>query len=114
MRISDWSSDVCSSDLASVEDDGVGLPHGFELADATGLGLSIVRTLVQSELVGQIAMRRGPGLYPRPGTRVDLEVPEIGRASCRERGSQYGSISVVDVSLQKQETLLTKLTQHHN
>src|SRR3546814_14311394 len=26
---------------------------------------------------------------------------EIGRASCRERGCQYGKISVVDVALQK-------------
>ena len=64
---------------ASVEDDGVGVPRDFELADATGLGLSIVRTLVQSELVGQIQLSRGSGDYPRPGTRVDLEVPVAER-----------------------------------
>src|SRR3546814_4211779 len=28
---------------------------------------------------------------------------EIGRSSCRERGCQYGSISVVDVSLKKKK-----------
>jgi two-component system, sensor histidine kinase PdtaS len=64
---------------AVVEDDGVGVPHGFELADATGLGLSIVRTLVTSELVGKISLARGSGTYPRPGTRVELEVPVTER-----------------------------------
>ena len=64
---------------ATVEDDGVGVPHGFELAEATGLGLSIVRTLVTSELVGQIALARGSGTYPRPGTRVELQVPVAER-----------------------------------
>jgi two-component sensor histidine kinase len=64
---------------ASVEDDGVGVPQDFELAEATGLGLSIVRTLIQSELVGQIQLSRGTAGYPRPGTRVDLEVPVAER-----------------------------------
>src|SRR3546814_12033054 len=31
-------------------------------------------------------------------------VPEIGRASCRERGCQYVSISVVAVSLKQNKT----------
>jgi two-component sensor histidine kinase len=55
------------------------VPHGFELAEATGLGLSIVRTLVTSELVGQIALARGSGTYPRPGTVVELQVPVAER-----------------------------------
>ncbi len=41
-----------------VTDDGQGLPDGFELESATGLGLSIVRTLVTTELAGTIRMRR--------------------------------------------------------
>ncbi len=40
-----------------VIDDGRGLESGFDLDSATGLGLSIVRTLVTTELNGQISMR---------------------------------------------------------
>jgi len=40
-----------------VEDDGRGLPEGFDLAASTRLGLQIVRTLVESELRGTIALR---------------------------------------------------------
>jgi two-component sensor histidine kinase len=55
----------------TVEDDGAGLPPGFELDGSTSLGLSIVRTLVESELGGQL------GIGPRRGggTRVDLDIP---------------------------------------
>jgi two-component sensor histidine kinase len=41
----------------SVIDDGRGVESGFRLEDATGLGLSIVRTLVTTELDGTISMR---------------------------------------------------------
>ncbi|MDO8392595.1 MAG: histidine kinase N-terminal domain-containing protein [Actinomycetota bacterium] len=68
-----------------VINDGRGLEPGFELNKATGLGLSIVRTLVTTELDGTIAMRSGladdfrtVGLGDRPqatGTVVDLTVP---------------------------------------
>ena len=64
---------------ATVVDDGVGLPEDFELGAATGLGLSIVRTLVTSELVGEIALARGDGPSGRPGTVVRLEVPVAER-----------------------------------
>ncbi|MFM7898441.1 MAG: ATP-binding protein, partial [Actinomycetota bacterium] len=40
-----------------VIDNGVGVNDQFEIAHATGLGLSIVRTLVTTELGGTIAMR---------------------------------------------------------
>jgi two-component sensor histidine kinase len=49
----------------SVVDDGRGIPEGFKFAEATGLGLSIVRTLVTTELAGEIEMR--------PATEKDLE-----------------------------------------
>ena len=68
-----------------VVNDGHGLQHGFELNKATGLGLSIVRTLVTTELAGAITMRSGEsadfaelGLgdrAPGTGTVVDLTVP---------------------------------------
>ena len=41
-----------------VIDNGAGLAPDFDIANATGLGLSIVRTLVTTELGGSIAMRR--------------------------------------------------------
>ena len=56
-----------------VTDDGAGLPPGFSLESSTGLGLSIVRTLVQTELDGTIEMHEGDG--PESGTVVDLRVP---------------------------------------
>jgi two-component sensor histidine kinase len=64
---------------ATVVDDGVGLPDDFALAESTGLGLSIVRTLVTSELVGEISLARGDAAGDRPGTVVRLEVPVAER-----------------------------------
>jgi two-component system, sensor histidine kinase PdtaS len=68
-----------------VINDGRGLDSHFELNKATGLGLSIVRTLVTTELAGSISMRPGrpedfaaAGLGEQPdgaGTVVDLTVP---------------------------------------
>ncbi|WP_324500834.1 histidine kinase N-terminal domain-containing protein [Nocardioides sp.] len=57
----------------SVADDGVGVPAGFDLDSSTNLGLSIVRTLVESELGGQLQI--GPG-HHGGGTRVVIDVPE--------------------------------------
>jgi len=68
-----------------VVNDGRGLDPSFELNKATGLGLSIVRTLVTTELDGTITMRPGQpedfdlvGLGTQPkgaGTVVQLTVP---------------------------------------
>ena len=60
---------------ASVVDDGVGLPDGFSLDTTSGLGLSIVRTLVTSELGGTISLERSAGDGTRPGTVVRIDVP---------------------------------------
>jgi two-component sensor histidine kinase len=55
----------------TVDDDGVGLPEGFDPDTSVNLGLSIVRTLVESELGGLLELR------PRPagGARVVVDVP---------------------------------------
>jgi two-component sensor histidine kinase len=54
-----------------VSDDGKGLPRGFSLERSTGLGLQIVRTLVDSELDASLSMRpRSPN-----GTDAVLRVP---------------------------------------
>jgi two-component sensor histidine kinase len=59
--------------LVRVIDDGVGLPEGFSVTSAKGLGLSIVRALVTSDLEGTIDMFEP--LDGRPGTVVELRVP---------------------------------------
>jgi two-component system, sensor histidine kinase PdtaS len=56
----------------TVDDDGQGLPDSFDLDSATNLGLSIVRTLVESELGGQLTLERAPA---GAGTRVVVDVP---------------------------------------
>jgi hypothetical protein len=68
-----------------VIDDGLGVPADFEISSANGLGLTIVRTLVTTELGGTIEMRQGrnedfadAGITPPArgtGTVVDLTVP---------------------------------------
>jgi two-component system, sensor histidine kinase PdtaS len=55
----------------AVDDDGLGLPTDFDPMTSGSLGLSIVRTLVESELGGLITL----GASPDGGTRVDLDVP---------------------------------------
>ena len=55
----------------TVADNGTGLPPGFDLSQATSLGLQIVRTLVVAELGGslQIGDREGGG------TIVSVQLP---------------------------------------
>ncbi|MGH3472796.1 MAG: sensor histidine kinase [Nocardioidaceae bacterium] len=55
----------------AVDDDGRGLPPGFDPVASGNLGLSIVRTLVESELGGLLSM----GSSHEGGTRVGLDVP---------------------------------------
>src|SRR3546814_2369758 len=81
MRISDWSSDVCSSDLLDLNDlvvgaDGWTFDFAWDIND-------------QGWIVGNATDAQG-NLHaflltpvPEPG------VLEIGRASCRERVCQY-------------------------
>ncbi|HEX6351732.1 sensor histidine kinase [Actinophytocola sp.] len=54
-----------------VTDDGRGLPRGFSLERSNGLGLQIVRTLVESELRGSLSLRR----RQKSGTEASLRVP---------------------------------------
>jgi two-component sensor histidine kinase len=56
----------------TVEDDGRGLPPGFDLDASTHLGLSIVRTLVESELGGRLSLAAAAS---GTGTRVAIDVP---------------------------------------
>jgi two-component sensor histidine kinase len=62
-----------------VVDDGRGLEPGFDVDSATGLGLSIVRTLVTTELNGQISMR--------PATANDLAAAGLDQRGAGEEGT---------------------------
>jgi two-component sensor histidine kinase len=57
--------------VVQVVDDGVGLPEDFAMEDTSSLGLSIVRSLVTTQLEGTIVLRPAA---PR-GTVVELRVP---------------------------------------
>jgi two-component sensor histidine kinase len=59
--------------VVRVVDDGVGLPEGFSVAQAKGLGLSIVRGLVTSDLRGTIDMF--DPVDGGAGTVVELRIP---------------------------------------
>src|SRR3546814_18795056 len=106
MRISDWSSDVCSSDLA----EGIALKacadgSGWWLTTEQGKGRTVFHLFDRSTLahVGAVAGESvantdGIWLHDPPSTRFPegalhavhhAQGMEIGRASCRERGGQY-------------------------
>jgi two-component sensor histidine kinase len=55
----------------TVDDNGRGLPEGFDLDESTNLGLTIVRTLVESELGGRLELGPVPG---GSGTRAAIDV----------------------------------------
>ncbi|WP_434795632.1 PAS domain-containing sensor histidine kinase [Streptomyces albidoflavus] len=60
--------------LITVQDNGVGLPEGFDAHTAGNLGLQIVRTLVEGELGGTFDMNSAP----EGGTCVLLDIPVRG------------------------------------
>ncbi len=74
-RVRVWTERDDKELRVRVADDGVGLPEGFALETSTGLGLSIVRTLVTTELGGEIDVANGDGSGDRPGTVVALTLP---------------------------------------
>ena len=57
----------------AIADDGKGLPEDFD--PSRSLGLSIVTTLVESELAGRLAFENSPG----GGTSVEIEFVPAGR-----------------------------------
>src|SRR3546814_4732515 len=90
MRISDWSSDVCSSDLPkwAVEIVGVGLAvSGQDRIPCVAEGHRMV-TVPDSVLLFRIVFGRALTKF-RISTKRPLRMHlQIGRASCRERVGQ--------------------------
>src|SRR3546814_2847360 len=99
MRISDWSSDVCSSDLkvcasvAAVDDDVRRLMDDMleTMYAAPGIGLAapqvgVLKRVIVIDTAGEDE-KKTPLFLANPEL---IEVSdEIGRAACRERVSQY-------------------------
>lgn len=59
--------------VLDVVDDGRGLPEGFDPASLSSLGISIVSTLVESELNGALSFSSEPSM----GTVVSVELPLV-------------------------------------
>src|SRR3546814_16042561 len=114
MRISDWSSDVCSSDLSSVKyarmpsvDNG-----SLSTLDEPCLRCSSTATIIRGR---PNLNRRSAVVAPaahHPPRRKQRAIPirtELGSASCRESVCQYVYISVsADALQQKQTTTLLR------
>jgi two-component sensor histidine kinase len=58
-----------------VVDDGIGVPDDFSIDRTSSLGLTIVRTLVTTELAGEITIRAGT---PVDHQRASLQPPDQG------------------------------------
>src|SRR3546814_2068541 len=85
MRISDWSSDVCSSDLLALATLGLNVSFTIVVSNwlnVTG-GSNGISGIPALSLAG-IALDGERGFY-----WFSLAVLEIGRASCRETVCQY-------------------------
>src|SRR3546814_4192243 len=99
MRISDWSSDVCSSDLlgAPVVEFHTGEYAHAHLAgdrDATARELKRIADMAALAARNGIEPHAGHGLtydnvQPIAAIPQVAELNKIGRASCRERVCQY-------------------------
>src|SRR3546814_18799022 len=108
MRISDWSSDVCSSDLDVQDYRFRHDPHGSMPAPPAGGRSAHVRRLPRRP---SHPIRFLPfSFIPLP---LSHRTPpncqgyaEIGRASCRERVCQYVKIAVVGGPLKKNKNTM--------
>src|SRR3546814_8308240 len=96
MRISDWSSDVCSSDLGAgvgmgQNQDADALQTPFLPAEDEGAFLCVIAADAgEGEVHLAIAQRNLPRDVVLAGQQPQRDAPfELGRASCRGRGCRY-------------------------
>src|SRR3546814_2119411 len=88
MRISDWSSDVCSSDLG-VKNGTLGtvaMASSQRMAVRTDDGREVA---FETKDYAHVDHGYAATIHKAQGMTVD-RTHEIGRASCRERVCQYG------------------------
>src|SRR3546814_11442190 len=104
MRISDWSSDVCSSDLL------VALAPHMAQAQTPPTAMQTAQLQPPPDYqigpgdVLAITVYRAPDLQTTARVSGKGTIVKIGSASCRERVCQYVYISVVAVALTKKNT----------
>src|SRR3546814_9496325 len=84
MRISDWSSDVCSSDLLMAKD-----ILGAHARDELGISEVTTACPIQAALTSAATFAVGAAMPLAMVLLMPRSLLEIGRASCRERVCQY-------------------------
>src|SRR3546814_20029618 len=106
MRISDWSSDVCSSDLVKSDEQlqvgafGLGAAQAIDATGGAGddvlfggAGDDTLTGGAGDDLIlggrGNDTLDGGEGSELYDYSDGEFVAAEIGRASCRERGGQY-------------------------
>src|SRR3546814_12380755 len=111
MRISDWSSDVCSSDLQGTHQRQGGFER-YRVFLVHERDLLVHHPDTADRQLHRHRKHRDPlglGRVQEIGELV-ASVPQIGSGSCRERVGQYVWISVVDVSVTKKKKVLHDIT----
>src|SRR3546814_12381037 len=110
MRISDWSSDVCSSDLLNEQsvrrfEQDAEFAMGFTFFACVALLpllCFIVYRKMKPKMEAAIELFEGLAEQEERTRKVEEDVRyQIGRASCRERVCQYVQITVVAESVKK-------------
>src|SRR3546814_21053546 len=100
MRISDWSSDVCSSDLLKIRA-GSASHAAHPLPNILGIDMA---GTVESVGPGVTGWRAGDAVYGMTGgVGCVTGSLEIGRAQCRARVCQYVVLRVVRESLKNKQ-----------
>src|SRR3546814_14789222 len=113
MRISDWSSDVCSSDLTAYVCSECGAEHNKWQGQCAECGAwNTLSEIVLEPAAGAPAASRRSGWAgkleaPRITALKDVRSSEIGRASRRERVCQSVSLTTVAGSLKTKKTKTT-------
>src|SRR3546814_10689825 len=96
MRISDWSSDVCSSDLTGPEAFSV-LAAAGAAAPSLDLGTGVLALQLRTPMVVAMAGATLQALHPDREILLGVGISspvvasrwQLGRAPCRERVCQY-------------------------
>src|SRR3546814_20825462 len=104
MRISDWSSDVCSSDLRRNRHPDLDVLGVFPLRRLRPLRIKSFTLRPSGSWFVCGSSHRNRPLATTTRSESPYALPamqQIGRASCRERVCQYVLISVVAVTLKK-------------
>src|SRR3546814_18239406 len=113
MRISDWSSDVCSSDLTMFG----AVPDASRSATAASRSQFEPGNTMTADFMSVLPRRQplAASFDKVDGVVFDDGVGEqIGRASCRERVCQYVSLWVVAVSLKNNRSKILDIMEHIN